>query len=367
MGISLVTTNSIKINSEIEGIHLLGHFSQMEAQFLIQSLLALLGVAFLLNATTLASQLEVHFYRNSCQQAEFLVKKIMKERVSQDPSLPAGLLRLHFHDCFVRGCDASVLLDSKGENVAEKEAPPNLTLRGFEVIDEIKAELEKSCKGVVSCADILALATRDGVALSGGSAYALPTGRRDGLVSKISDVHLPAPSFSVSDAINAFQSINMTLQELTTLLGAHALGFCHCGFFVERLYNFKGTGQPDPNIDPSFLQTLRKKCPPPGPVAFNFSTDPTVFMTPSSGTPFRLDSSFFKGVIEEQAILQLDQELGFTDLTRKIAADYVNRPHVFRRKFAKAMIKLGSVGVLRGREGEIRENCRRVNTGNALN
>lgn len=109
--------------------------------------------------------------------------------------------------------------------MAEKDAPPNLTLRGLELIDEIKAELEKRCKGIVSCADIIALATRDGVKLSGGSAYALPTGRRDGLVSKIEEVLLPGPSLSVSDATNAFQSINMTLQEMTTLLGKRAASF----------------------------------------------------------------------------------------------------------------------------------------------
>ncbi|XP_059639755.1 peroxidase 47-like [Cornus florida] len=79
----------------------------------------------------------------------------------------------------LQDCDASVLIDSTDENVAEKEAPPNLTLRGFEVIDEIKSELE-AMKGVVSCADILALATRDSVAFAGGSVYALPIGRRRG-------------------------------------------------------------------------------------------------------------------------------------------------------------------------------------------
>lgn len=103
--------------------------------------------------------------------------------------------------------------------MAEKEASPNLTLRGFEVIDEIKTELENRCKGVVSCADALALATRDGVGLAGGSFYALPTGRRDGLVSNIADVNLPGPSLSVESAAEAFQSKNMTIQDLTTLLG----------------------------------------------------------------------------------------------------------------------------------------------------
>lgn len=88
------------------------------------------------------------------------------------------------------------------------------------MIDDIKAEHEKECRGLVSCAaDVLALATRNGVALSGGAAYALPTGRRDGTVSTMPDVHLPGPSFSVQAALAAFQSINLDLVDLTTLLG----------------------------------------------------------------------------------------------------------------------------------------------------
>ncbi|KAL9273738.1 Peroxidase 64-like protein, partial [Drosera capensis] len=61
------------------------------------------------------------------------------------------------------GCDASVLLDSVGGNNAEKQGRPNLTLRAFDAIDDAKKELEFLCPGVVSCADILALAARDAV------------------------------------------------------------------------------------------------------------------------------------------------------------------------------------------------------------
>ena len=65
----------------------------------------------------------------------------------------------------VQGCDASVLIDSSEDNIAEKDAVPNLTLREFDLIDDIKSLLENKCKGNVSCADILALATRDAVVL----------------------------------------------------------------------------------------------------------------------------------------------------------------------------------------------------------
>ncbi|KAG9454169.1 hypothetical protein H6P81_007073 [Aristolochia fimbriata] len=308
-----------------------------------------------------AHSLELHFYKNSCPQAEIVVGRIVERNFRRDPSIAAGLLRLHFHDCFIRGCDASVLLDSTGENVAEKEAPPNLSLRGFELIDEIKTELERQCRGVVSCADILALATRDGVALSGGAAYALPTGRRDGTVSTIAEVHMPSPSFSLSAVLSSFQAINLNLEDLTTLLGAHAVGFCHCGFFTDRLYNFMGTGFPDPDMDRSLLTSLQKNCPRPIAPIVNISADPKIFIDQTSSSPFVLDNSFYHGVLKGRAVLQLDKQLAFSQVASTLVEKYARNPKTFRKNFSKAMIKLGNVGVLTGQQGEIRLKCRKVN------
>jgi len=70
-----------------------------------------------------------------------------------------------FFPILLKGCDASVLLNSKGKNKAEKDGPPNISLHAFYVIDEAKKALEAKCPGVVSCADILALAARDAVFL----------------------------------------------------------------------------------------------------------------------------------------------------------------------------------------------------------
>ena len=60
----------------------------------------------------------------------------------------------------MKGCDASLLLD--GSN-SEKTAPPNLSVRGYDVIDAAKSAVENVCPGVVSCADIIIMATRDAV------------------------------------------------------------------------------------------------------------------------------------------------------------------------------------------------------------
>ena len=56
-----------------------------------------------------------------------------------------------------------MLLNSSAKQ-AEKDAVPNLSLRGFQIIDNVKSTLEKACPGVVSCADIVALVARDVVA-----------------------------------------------------------------------------------------------------------------------------------------------------------------------------------------------------------
>lgn len=104
----------------------------------------------------------VGFYSSTCPRAESIVKSTVTTHVNSDSTLAAGLLRMHFHDCFVQGCDASVLIAGSG---TERTAFANLGLRGYEVIDDAKTQLEAACPGVVSCADILALAARDSVSL----------------------------------------------------------------------------------------------------------------------------------------------------------------------------------------------------------
>lgn len=109
----------------------------------------------------------VGYYRTKdCGIAEAIVTQAVTQAFNQDPSVAPALIRLLFHDCFVEGCDASILLDPSPENPnVEKRSGPNLSVRGYEVIDAAKTQLEKTCPLTVSCADIVALAARDAIVL----------------------------------------------------------------------------------------------------------------------------------------------------------------------------------------------------------
>lgn len=111
-----------------------------------------------------SGKLSPGFYSSTCPQVEAIVQNQIVAAIQNETRVGASLLRLHFHDCFVNGCDGSVLLDDNATFVGEKTAiPNNNSARGFNVVDQIKAQVEKACPGVVSCADILAIAARDSV------------------------------------------------------------------------------------------------------------------------------------------------------------------------------------------------------------
>ena len=108
------------------------------------------------------------FYKSSCPKLETIVRSELKKIFKKDIGQAAGLLRLHFHDCFVMGCDGSVLLDGSAGGPSEKSELPNLSLRkeSFKIVNDLRERVRKECGSVVSCSDIVAIAARDSVFFS---------------------------------------------------------------------------------------------------------------------------------------------------------------------------------------------------------
>ncbi|CAI0625651.1 unnamed protein product [Linum tenue] len=259
---------------------------------------------------------------------------------------------------FLKGCEASVLLDAAEEGDAEKDASPNFSLRGYDVIDDVKSAIEKSCPGVVSCADILALAARDAVRLTGGSFWKAETGRRDGRISlsKEADENLPSSNFNIAQLKQNFASKGLTKKDLAVLsAGAHTIGVASCFVITDRLYNFTGRSDTDPALDPTFASELKKKCKPGG---------GGPFLELDQGSSTISDAHFYKAVRQNRGLLTTDAALLNDHVTRA----YVNRQSTsaaagatFGRDFGESMVKMGEIGVLTGNEGEIRKRCAFVN------
>ncbi|KAK2363287.1 Peroxidase superfamily protein [Trifolium repens] len=290
--------------------------------------------------------LRVGFYSSSCPRAELIVHQVVERSFNQDRSITAALLRMHFHDCFVRGCDASILIDSQKGNQSEKDAGANRTVRGYNLIDEIKRILENVCPLTVSCADIIALATRDSVVLAGGPSYNVPTGRHDGLVSSIHEVNLPGPESSIKDVLQVFNSKGMTMEEMVILLGAHTVGFTHCSFIKNRINNQSFL------MDNDLRKRLVEFCGVEG-------KDPLVFL--DQNTSFVFDNQFYNQILLGRGVLSLDQNLALDSISKGVVTSFARNGESFLERFADAMIKLGTIDVLVGNQGEIRKNCRVFN------
>ena len=61
-----------------------------------------LVIAQLLQMAESQGGLQVGFYDQSCPLAEQIVRTVVERGVLQDHGNAPGLIRLHFHDCFVQ-------------------------------------------------------------------------------------------------------------------------------------------------------------------------------------------------------------------------------------------------------------------------
>ncbi|KAJ1695370.1 hypothetical protein LUZ63_012068 [Rhynchospora breviuscula] len=318
----------------------------------MSSLFACLVVILSLVSSAKA-QLKPYYYENICPKALSTIQKIVYEAVSQETRMGASLLRLHFHDCFVNGCDASVLLDDTPTFTGEKNAAPNQnSLRGFEVVDRIKDALNSECKdNVVSCADILAVAARDSVVALGGPKYKVLLGRRDSLTASQAAANnsIPAPTLNFTRLLSNFKSHGLSLRDLVVLSGGHTLGFSRCTNFRSRLYNETST------LETSLAASLKSNCP------INGGDNNLSPLDPAS--PLSFDADYFEGLIQKKGLLHSDQELfkGDGSGADGLVKYYSSNPVAFWHDFGSSMEKMGKMGPLTGTQGEIRINCRKIN------
>ncbi|MFS7941193.1 putative peroxidase [Helianthus anomalus] len=360
------------------------------------------------------------YYESSCPKLESIIRKQMEKVIKKDVGLAAALLRLHFHDCFVQGCDGSVLLDgsASGPVDSEKTAPPNLSLRGFDVIEDLRRRVHKQCgAGSVSCSDITAIVARDAIVL-GCDGSVLLDGSASGPVDSektappnlslrgfdvIEDlrrrVHKQCGAGSVScsditaivarDAIVltggpdysvplgrrdglSFATRNATLanlpspfvgtDSLLTSLAAKnfdatdavALSGAHT-IGVAHCPSF--TRRLYPTQDATMDKTLANTL---KGVCPTQNTNATTFLDLRSPNVF--DNKYFVDLMNKQGILTSDQDLYTDKRTREIVKSFAVNQTLFFEKFVNIMVKMGQMQVLTGTKGEIRNTCNKRNS-----
>uniref|UniRef100_A0ACD6AHS7 Uncharacterized protein n=1 Tax=Avena sativa TaxID=4498 RepID=A0ACD6AHS7_AVESA len=296
------------------------------------------------------------YYSKSCPKLEPIVREEVARKKNETVVTIPAVLRLFFHDCFVNGCDASVLIASAKED-AEKNTRDNDSLAGdgYDTVNRVKARVEKECPGVVSCSDILALAARDVVSLADGPYWTVELGRRDALVSRASDVEgkLPGPDMKVRELTAIFKNGGLSQLDMVALSGAHTVGFSHCTRFTDRLYNFSGTGKTDPSFSKDYAEALKKACP--------RDVSDTIAVNMDPITPITFDNNYYTNLLHGFGLFTSDQVLYTDSASRETVKQFSANQTSFFEAFMASMIKLGRVGVKTGDSGEIRTDCTAFN------
>ncbi|KAM6585147.1 hypothetical protein CsatB_012149 [Cannabis sativa] len=249
--------------------------------------------AFHHTANAQAQGLKVGFYANTCPKAETIVTQIIFQTMAVAPSLGAPLMRMHFHDCFVR---------------------------------------------------------------LNGPTWAVETGRRDGVVSNITEAlfGLPAPFSNITTLKNDFTSRGLSVKDLAVLSGGHTIGTSHCTAFNNRLYNFTGNGDTDPSLDSEYIDKLKMKCKP---------ADQTTLVEMDPGSFKTFDVEYFSLVAKRRGLFTSDAALLDDSETKAYVVNHATASGTatFFKDFGVSMVNMGRVGVLTGSAGQIRKVCTKIN------
>ena len=185
----------------------------------------------------------------------------------------------------------------------------------------------------------------------GGPIWAVPLGRRDSTTASLDKTNsdLPAPTSSLAALITSFGNKGLSARDLTALSGAHTVGFSQCLNFRDHIYN-------DTNVDPAFATLRRGSCP-----AAQRSGD-TNLAPLDAQTQLLFDNAYYRDLVAQRGLLHSDQVLFNGGSQDALVRQYSANPALFASDFASAMVKMGNISPLTGSAGQIRANCRVVNS-----
>ncbi|KAL2610823.1 hypothetical protein R1flu_022515 [Riccia fluitans] len=330
---------------------------------MVKAVVAWFAVAALLLQGTLATQfsteLRSDYYDLSCPELQSTVARTSWYKYNNSRVVAAGVLRIFFHDCWVTGCDASLMLMSTPGNEAEKDAQENLSISGdgLDAVTQAKLAVEEICPGVVSCADLITLVARELIILAGGPRYQLFYGRLDGRTSRAEDAvaFLPRARDSMDQLIQNFANQSFSIREMVALLGGHTIGFAHCSEFDYRIYNYSSTVKVDPLMNSTAVETALGVCP--------IGVDVRIVGNLDNTTPEDFDNAYFQNLQQRGGVLESDQMLYEHPLTKPFVNMYAANNTLWYQDFVAAMEKMGTMNVRTapGPDAEIRQDCAFIN------
>lgn len=139
------------------------------------------------------------------------------------------------------------------------------------------------------------------------------------------------------------------------IVGSHTIGNSRCTSFRQRLYNQIGNGKADFTLHQYYAAELRSGCPRSGGDQNLFFLDPV--------TPTEFDNTYFKNLLAYKGLLNSDEVLlTMNQESAQLVKLYAERNDLFFEQFAKSMVKMGNISPLTRSRGQIRTNCRMINT-----
>ncbi|GAB2282697.1 hypothetical protein Dimus_017235 [Dionaea muscipula] len=310
---------------------------------LISVVVMLLAAACLI-PQNVAALLTPNYYDHTCPDLESIVRSVVEQKINETFDTVPKTIHFYFQDCFLGGCDASILTRTP------------LTNEAVDTVIKAKAAVDSTpgCKNKVSCADIFTIAARDVIHLTGGPHYQVELGRFDSLPNA-TGINGTVPNLAMDlDQLTAmFAERGLSQTDMIALFGCHTVGHAHCGAFTNRLYNFSNSSPVDPTLNPRYATKLQALCP--------VDVDPSVEASLDPVTPQRFDNYYYKNLVNGMGLLSVDQLLYTDKRSMPYVVDWAWNPCHFNEALANAMIKMGRIGVKSSNDGNIRVRCEAYN------